>query len=179
MTFAGRWKGAPIATGLIGMSLLIPLPAAAGQSPPLCQADQLTLRVDDGQGRFDGMSHSGVVLKVARRRHHRRSTCSLQIRPELEFQDAQFNPLAVSARMPEGMHPGPVLIPVALPAHASATSEVTWVSGDVFDNGICVTPTFVLLRLGGGSIRAPFKGRICGPQETGPSYSATLFTLAP
>jgi Protein of unknown function (DUF4232) len=146
----------------------------AAQAAPTCEPDQLTLRVDDGQGRFDGMSQSGMVLTVTHRGH---ASCSLPLRPELGFEDSQHQPLPVSQRMAPGMHPGPVLVPIVLAAHALATSDVRWVSGDVYDNGLCITPAFVSLQVGEHVLRAPFRGRLCGPHETGPYYRATLFKL--
>jgi hypothetical protein len=148
--------------------------AIAAQPAPTCQPDQLALSVDDGQGRFDGMSQSGMVLTVT---HRGNASCALPLRPELRFEDSQHQPLPVSMRVAPGMHPGPVLLPIVLGAHTVATSDVRWVTGDVYDSGLCVTPAYVSLRVGKHVLRAPFRGRLCGPRETGPYYRATLFKL--
>jgi hypothetical protein len=48
----------------------------------------------------------------------------------------------------------------------------------VYDNGQCVAPAYVALRVAMHTVRAGFNGHLCGPQATGPSYSATFFKLA-
>lgn len=142
-------------------------PAVAQQAAPMCQADQLALSVDDPQGQPAGMPKSGAVLTVVNRGN---ASCALQIRPEIGFEDSHHQALPAAARRIPGMHPGPVLLPLVLPAHASATSEVRWVSG-------CIAPAFVSLRVGEHVMRAPFQGQLCGSQGTGSYYSATFFKL--
>jgi hypothetical protein len=168
-------SSAKIVWVFITIAFLVSAPSAiAAPAAPTCQPEQLALSVDDGQGRFDGMSQSGMVLALKHRGH---GSCALPQRPELRFEDSEHRPLQVSERAAPGMHPGPVLVPIVLAAHVLATSDVRWVSGDVYENGVCVAPAYVSLQVGEHAIRAPFRGRLCGPRETGPSYRATPFKL--
>jgi len=159
-----------------GLCMLLAAAPATARTLPACEAGQLTLALDDGQGRFDGMSHSGVTVKIT---NHADAACSLPTRPRVRFEDSRRRPMRVSARALPGMHPGPVLLPLTVPAHASVASDLRWVSGDVYDDGACVTPAYLIVRTGAGELRAAFHGRLCGPAHPGPSWSATLFKLLP
>jgi hypothetical protein len=144
---------------------------SAAEAAPQCDAKQVRVSVDDGQGRFDGMSHSGMLLKVT---NEGNSACALPARPGVDFQDARHR----SLRLSPSPTPGPTIRPVILSPRASATSEMRWVSGDVYDPSVCVTPAYVALRLDGGDVAASFKGRICGPRDKGATYRAEPFVLS-
>lgn len=141
------------------------------QTAPSCQADQVRLRVDDGHGYFDGMSQSGMFLIL---QNSSSSACTLPARPELSFQDMYHQTLPAAFRSPPGMHPGPVILPIKLLPHETVSSEVRWVSQDVYDPGRCVQPAYVAVAVDGKSIWTTFHGQLCGPQDKGPTYKATL-----
>jgi hypothetical protein len=142
-------------------------PAIAEQTVPMCQADQLTLSVHNAQVDSGGKSPPDMVLSVL---NHGNASCTLPARPEVGFEDGRHQVVPAAMRRFPGMHPGPVLVPIVLPAHASAASEVRWVSG-------CATPAFVSLQIAGQVIRTPFQGGLCASHEAGPYYRATLFAL--
>ena len=61
------------------------------------------------------------------------------------------------------MHPGPVMVPLALGRGHRATTDLRWVSGPVYPNNRRVRVSFVTVRIGAGELRAPLKAVIYGP----------------
>jgi hypothetical protein len=146
---------------------------AANTQPPLpvsCSASQLSLGLDAEGGYFDGMSHSGTLLVL---RNLGPQTCSVPAQPTLVIEDAQHHPVRVSRQTPAGMHPGPVILPVAIPVEAEVTSQMRWVSGDVYDGHNCVFPALVTIPLGADTLSVPFNGSLCGPAGPPPTYTMT------
>ncbi|OZI61131.1 DUF4232 domain-containing protein [Bordetella genomosp. 11] len=148
--------------------------AAARAAEPTCDPAQLSFAADREGGQFDGTSHSGTLVVL---RNLGPNTCTVPMRPEVGFLDGANKPLRVAAQSSIGMHPGPVMPQVAIPVGAELTSEVRWVSGDVYGDpkqpGNCVSPAFITLTLGVRVFVAPFTTRLCGPAGKPPSYSAT------
>jgi Protein of unknown function (DUF4232) len=136
--------------------------------PASCSASQLSFGLDQEGGYFDGMSHSGTLLVL---RNLGPQTCSIPAQPTLAFQDAEHHPLRVSLQTPAGMHPAPVILPVAIPAGAEVTSQMRWVSGDVYDGHNCVSPAFVTIPLGTDTLSVSFNGSLCGPAGPPPTYT--------
>ncbi len=137
---------------------------------PSCSASQLSFGLDQEGGYFDGMSHSGTLLVL---RNLGPQACSVSAQPMLAFEDAQHHPLHVSLQTPTGMHPGPVILPVVIPVGAEVTSKMRWVSGDVYDGHNCVSPAYVTIQVGAGSLSVPFNGTSCGPVGPPPTYTMT------
>jgi hypothetical protein len=151
------------------MSAQSKAPAPTSVKP--CVGSQLSLALDDEDGNFDGMSHSGTLFVL---RNLGPGVCSLPARPMIGFEDAQQHPVPVVLEATTGMHPGPVLLPVAVPAGAELTSELRWVSGDVYDGGSCVAPAVLKLTLVTSVLRVNFSGRqMCGPAGKPVGYSMT------
>jgi hypothetical protein len=142
-----------------------PVPSAS--SLIACTAAQLSFTFDDEGGNFHGMSQSGTLLVL---RNIGSQTCTVPGRPPLVFEDAAHQKLPISLETPPGMHPGPVILPVAIPSGAEATGELHWVSGEVFDNSRCVTPASAAISFGTDIIRAPFTGRLCAPSGQDAKY---------
>ncbi|WP_158941879.1 DUF4232 domain-containing protein [Granulicella sp. S190] len=142
-----------------------PLPSASALLA--CTAAQLSLSFDGEGGNFDGMSQSGTLLVL---RNIGSQTCTVSGRPALTFEDASNTKLPISLETPPGMHPGPVILPVAIPANAEATGELHWVSSEVFDNSKCFTPAAVAVSIGTDVLRAPFTGHLCGPSGQDAKY---------
>ncbi|MBM9400181.1 DUF4232 domain-containing protein [Gluconacetobacter azotocaptans] len=138
--------------------------SAAGPVPdtfPDCTAAQLSLGLDDENGQFDGMSQSGTLLVI---RNLGPGACAVAALPVLRFEGRDHERLAMARRPPAGMHPGPVLPPVAVAADAELTARLHWVSGDVFDDGHnCVTPDTIVLDVPGGPLRWHFGRQMCAP----------------
>lgn len=144
---------------------------AATRAEPACDPAQLSFAVDREDGQFDGTSHSGALLVL---RNLGPNTCTVPALPEVGFKDADNKPLQVSVQRPVGMHPGPVLLPVAVPLGAELTSEARWVSSDAFGANNCVKPASVTLSIGGQRVyTAPLATQLCGPAGKHPAYSIT------
>jgi hypothetical protein len=149
--------------------------AASAQASPVqsasgllsCTVAQLSLTFDDEGGNFQGMSQSGTLLVL---RNTGPQTCTVPGRPSLAFEDATQQKLSISLAIPSGMHPGPVILPVAIPSGAEATGELHWVSGEVFDNSRCFTPVSAAISFGTDVLRAPFTGRFCAPSGQDAKY---------
>jgi hypothetical protein len=142
----------------------------AAALPASCSASQLSLGLDQQGGYFDGMSHSGTLLVL---RNLGPQACSVSAQPTLAFEDAQHQPLHVSMQTPAGMHPGPVILPVVVPVGAEVTSQMRWVSGDVYDGHNCVSPAYVTIPIGAGNLSVQFNGTLCGPAGPPPTYTMT------
>lgn len=141
-----------------------------------CEASSLSMALDAENGNFNGMSHSGVLLVL---RNIGPATCSVPARADLTFEDTVHRPLAITWQKPVGMHPGPVMIPVAIPAGAEATATLTWVSGDVYDGHNCVRPAFVIYTVGETKMSSAFSGQICGPAGKPVTYQMTVLNRNP
>jgi len=143
---------------------------------PLCHATQLSFAVDDENGYFNGMSHSGTLLVL---RNLGPNTCTVPARPVIVFEDAAHHPLSISSEAPRGMHPGPVILPAVIPVGAEVTSEIRWVSSDAFDANNSISPAYITLSIVGGTLRTKFEGRLFGPADKQPMYTMTLFKRDP
>lgn len=144
---------------------------AAG--PAACTPLQLDLRLDAGNGRFNGMSHAGTMLVV---RNTGTVACTIAATPSPKLRDARRQSLffmAQSASSPATQSPRLVLAP-----GASVESDMRWVSGNVYDDGHCESPAFITLAIGAGTVTAPFEGRLCGAGGKPSTYSITPFRAA-
>lgn len=150
--------------------------AQSSQNQPSCSAAQLSLALDDENGYFNGMSHSGTLLVL---RNLGPNACTVPGRPELGFEDTAHHPLPISLRLPRGMHPGPVIPPVVIPAGTEVTSQLRWVSSDAFGGNNRISPGFITLSLGRDTLRLKFTGQLFGPAGKQPTYSVTLFKRDP
>ncbi|RQN35025.1 DUF4232 domain-containing protein [Paraburkholderia tropica] len=142
----------------------------------LCRADQLALRLDDGGGDFNGMSHSGTYIVL---RNRGNVACVLPGRVPVSFLDAHRRVLRASVQPMPGMHPGPVVRPVTVAAKGEVRRSLRWVSGEVFDNTQCIDPAYVRLRVGQGALTARFRGHLCGTADDGPRYQVVPFKSWP
>ncbi len=137
-----------------------------------CAVSDLSFSVDYKNGYFNGMSHSGALLVL----HNKGSqACAIAARPIVGFEDARHVPLPISWQSPKGMYPGPVLLPVVVPKNAEVTSQIRWVSSEVFDKNKCISPVFITLSIKNDLLRSPFTGNLCGPADKHPTYTLTLF----
>lgn len=139
--------------------------------PPACQSSQLALSLDAGDGRFDGMSHSGTMLLL---RNTATVACTLPAQPQLILTDAHKQTLNIVAQQT----PAASTSTITLAANGSATSDMRWVSGDVYDGGHCDTPARMLLTLGAQTVATAFAGRLCGAKGQPSSYVLTAFKPA-
>ena len=165
---------------IMGVLLIHAGLVAFGQSAPLrlptCPAAQLSLALDDENGYFNGMSHSGTLIVL---RNLGPSVCTVPARPILGFENASHHPLPISIEISRGMHPGPVILPVAIPVAAEVTSQMRWVSSDAFGANNSVSPVFITLTVGGDILRMKFTGQLFGPANKQPTYSVDFFKRDP
>jgi hypothetical protein len=144
-----------------------PSSSLAAALPPSCSASQLSVGLDQENGYFDGMSHSGTLLVL---RNLGPQACSVPAQPTLAFEDAQHHPVRVSLQAATGMHPAPTVV---IPVEAEVTSQMRWVSGDVYDGHNCVSPAYVTIPIGSDNLSTQFNGTLCGPPGPPPTYTMT------
>jgi hypothetical protein len=133
---------------------------ATPATPPPCAPIALSVNTDGEGGALDGMSHSGALLVV---RNIGPDSCSLPALPTLMLEDRVGRALPARRTPPVGMHPGPVMVPLALAVGAEATSSLRWISGPVYPHNRCLTPSHITVRFGASSISTPWPGdSICG-----------------
>ena len=146
--------------------------------PPPCTDTALSVGLDDEGGNFNGMSHGGTLLVL---RNIGPTACQIPKLPSISFQSAAGKDLDISAQIApvRGMHPGPVMLPLALAPNAEATSTLRWVSGQVYDHGACISPFQITVTVGGANLRAPFNANLCGPSLKEIAVTPTWFQLDP
>jgi membrane-bound inhibitor of C-type lysozyme len=158
-TIAGCASRAPVVS---------PSPAAAGDA---CQAAHLDFSVDPGDGRFNGMSHAGAMLTV---RNTGTAACTLPAWPTPSLTDAGKRPLNIVA--PASSAPAPSAIRLA--PGSAVESEMRWVSGNVYEDGHCESPAFIVLAIGAETVSSPFTGQLCGAGGKPSTYTLTPFRPA-
>lgn len=144
--------------------------------PPTCAASQLSLATDNESGAFDGMMKSGTLLVL---RNISTTPCRMSPLPPLSFRDASDHELKVSFTVQGsvGMHPGPVVLPIVIAPSAELTAALRWISGEVFDHSVCVSPTQLSVDIGEATLHTIFQGQICGPDQD--HVKVTVSRLAP
>ena len=141
------------------------------QGVRMCTATDLSLATDDENGNFDGMSHSGTLVVL---RNLSTTACRVPAIPQLTFTDSH-GPLKVTlvtpgfGRQPNGiqLNHGPVVPPVVVPSGAEVTSELRWVSGEVYTHSTCVTPTSLSIAIEGKPQRTAITAHLCGDAAAG------------
>lgn len=142
--------------------------------PRICAASQLAFSLDSGNGRFNGMSHSGVTLML---RNTGTSTCTIRARPLPTFTDAAKQTLDIVAHDPPDSLPAPTAMVLA--PGATFTSGMRWISGNVYEHGHCESPAIIMLRVGNEVVATDFAGHLCGPRGKPPTYTLTPFHPGP
>lgn len=150
-------------------------PAGANPSMPMCKAKDLSLGTDAENGAFNGMSHSGTLLVL---RNLSPVPCRVPQRPAITFLNG-VTPLEVKLDIPGAkfMHPGPVLVPVVVLPEAEVTAKLRWVSGDVYENSVCLSSTTVTVKIGDATQQSPLVAHICGDKAKGVTFQATPFIV--
>jgi hypothetical protein len=124
-----------------------------------CSAGEIQLSFDGRDGEYTGMSHDGALMIL---RNTGSQTCRVPKRPQLAFTDAAGKSIPLQVRIPSGMHPGPVLVPVTLAPGASAQGTLRWVMGPVYDKNTCVDTAHAAITLPGGTAAANLHMHVCG-----------------
>ena len=89
---------------------------------PACRGSQLRMGLAPRTGVADLRPVSGVVVSI----RNLGRDCVMPALPLLELRDVGGRPLQATRRVPLGMHPGPVVLPIMLSGGHRATFEVTW-----------------------------------------------------
>lgn len=126
-----------------------------------CKPSDLSVHFDDGQGEFNGMSHSGAWIVLF---NHSASRCTMPAVPQILLEDAQAHVLATGK--PVQPLPDQRLRQTILRPHVQWRASMYWVSGDVYDGGHCVTPMRAVLKFPVGDLGVDFPQRtLCGPSS--------------
>ncbi|MEL5558470.1 DUF4232 domain-containing protein [Serratia ureilytica] len=136
-----------------------------------CESSGITLHTDDRDGLYDGVSQGGMSLVL---HNAGKRACRLPPLPALKFSDAEHRPLTAERRTARGMHPGPALPPVIVPAGEDLQILLRWVGSDAFEGGNCIRPAFVSLSLGGGTLTTSFNRTMCAAKGQTGYYSQSL-----
>ncbi|MEO7066381.1 MAG: MliC family protein [Rhodanobacter sp.] len=144
---------------------------SVGSQVKACVPAQLAISLDSGNGRFNGMSHSGTMLVV---RNIGTSNCALPTQPAVALTDTNKQALDITARnLPESGSTSTA--PITLVPGATASSDLRWVSNDVYDNGHGKFPAYLTLELGGKTLSTTFVGHLWGAAGKPPTFTQTLF----
>lgn len=150
--------------------------AARAELPSVgpCQQADITLHLDEQKEEDYGMSQGGINLLL-----HNVGTgaCMLSQLPVLNFSDAEHHPVTAERRTVWGMHPGPVLPSVIVPADGELQILLSWEASDAFDVGNCIWPAFVSVELDGGSLTIPFDRRMCAAKGQTSYYLQSMIDM--
>ncbi len=149
-----------------------PLPAMAA---PGCRAGALRLSLDGGDGAFDGMSHSGVLVVLQNRG---RRACTVPGLPQIEALDAAGAALPLARENPffGGGH-GPVVVPVRLAPRKAASVALRWVAGPVYGDSRCMTPATLRVTAGGVVLKRPWVGGpICADGDKPATFTQPILS---
>ena len=126
---------------------------------PACSPAQLRASTGGDAGEFNGMSHSGTYLTL---RNTGRRACGVPGLPAVTFRDRAGRVLPATRRAPVGMHPGPAVVPVTIPAGGTVRTGLRWVSGPVYDRNRCADAARVSAGVGGRQVSTPIRAHLCG-----------------
>jgi membrane-bound inhibitor of C-type lysozyme len=149
-------------------------PGTANARIIACAPSQLALTLDSAGGRFNGMSHSGTMLVL---RNTGAAACTIPARLPPSFAGSDGHTLNILAQTPTGPDAASHS-PITLAPGAVVTSDMRWVSGDVYDNGHCEAPARLTLALDQQRISTAFTGRLCGAGGQPSTYALSTFTPA-
>lgn len=157
-------KSARISVSLLMVCLFAGMvyPAQAHRAVRSCKPADLSVHFDNGQGEFDGMSHSGAWVVLTNRSATR---CAVPALPVVQFKDAQDHVLAIGK--PAQLSPNQQPSQKILKPYAQWRASMYWVSGNVYDGGQCVSPNHAVLKFPLGDVHVNFPARtLCGPAQT-------------
>lgn len=148
---------------------------SANNKPLTCTPAELAFSLDSGDGRFNGMSHSGTRLIL----HNIGTTaCTVPIQPLPAFSNASKGTLGNTAQgSSDSTHAS--MPPITLMPGATVSSDMSWVSSNVYDNGHCESPTSITLTLDKQTVTSNFTGHMCGPNGKPLAYTLTPFRAGP
>lgn len=155
----------------------VPDPAAANSAGTTgtCQPSQLAFSLDGGDGRFNGMSHSGTLLIL---RNKGTVACTIPAQPVPGFTDAASQPLDITVQASPDTQTAPAApatSPLTLAPGEHVESEMRWVSNDVYDQGHCESPAFITLAIGKETVSSAFTGHLCGAGGKPSTYTLKPF----
>lgn len=153
------------------------LPITLVNRLPACAAESLLVSTDGEGGNFSGMSHAGTLIIV---RNNGTEVCRILPLAQASLLDKAgkaLGPFSTTAPHAIGMHPGPVVLPIALAVNAELTASLYWVDGPVFTDTLCLEPTTLVLKFGSITVQTSLAGKLCGERLKG--VFAELSRFAP
>lgn len=144
---------------------------AASTFSTACTPAHIAFTLDPGDGRFNGMSHSGTALVL---RNIGNVACTLPAQPLPTFSNAERQALHVRTRAAADARPVSSAT-LTLAPDAAISSDLRWVSGNVYDGGHCLSPVFITLGIGKHALTTRFTGHVCGPGNQPPEATAGPF----
>ncbi len=133
-------------------------PRGSPRALPPCQAPQLSLTLDDHQRGVDDQARNGIRLVL---RNRSVTGCRIRGLPTVGFRDAGGHVLPIERQAPPGMHPGPVVLPAAVPAGGVVEASLEWTLDGVLTGGHCYSPATIEIAIGEQAITRPFHSRLC------------------
>ncbi|EHH67996.1 DUF4232 domain-containing protein [Gluconobacter morbifer] len=127
------------------------VPAGKSQPFPECRVSQMTLRTDDENGAFDGMSQSGTRIIL---HNSGPAACVMSSLPRLYLEDGAGHVL--HSRSGASAQKQVVIRP-----NGTVTASLHWVSGDVYPEGRCVTSSRMVMDMRGGHLQQAFERHLC------------------
>jgi hypothetical protein len=149
-----------------------------------CTPEQLSPSAGQDAGDFNGMGHSGTLVRM---RNLSARRCLFDPFAAITFQDTNGRTLRVvvqhatpfsgpsvnGKKMPMGH--GPVVQRFEISQGWSTTAELRWVSTPVYTHSVCLDVARVSFALEGGAAHARLDARICGPDANHVTVTATRF----
>ena len=135
----------------ISLILLAAQPAATAQVPVACRPAQLVLSVRPPAG-SRGARNAGADLSI----RNAGRDCLLPALPVIELRDPNGRSLPAVRRVPVGMHPGPVILPIRLSSGHRAVATLRWSTAPIDARGGTLRASGMIMRLGGAQLGVPF-----------------------
>jgi hypothetical protein len=143
---------------LFAILLAAQLTPAALPLAPACRAAQLRLSVDNRNGDFNGMSHSGTELSI----RNLGPDCMMPALPTVQLRDGRGRMLNATRQIPLGLHPAPVMLPVRIAGGHRAAIDLRWVSNPVYTSNDSIHAGSVTVEIEGTVLRAPLTATLYG-----------------
>lgn len=147
--------------------------AVHGTPVQACRAKQLRLSVDDRNGEFNAMSHSGTALAI----HNVGPDCALASLPIVQFRNARGRLLPAVRQTPIGMRLGPAGKSLRIAAGHRASTTLRWISGPVFSHSRSLHASFLTVQIDSGSLRTKIRAVLVGEGRSSAKFDQPVLGL--
>lgn len=149
-------------------------PAGAAAAAP-CEVAQLRLSAAKvGPGSRGASGPGGAELSIL----NVGQDCTLAALPTVMLRDGRRRTIPATRRISIGMHPGPVVVPVALPGGRRAAIDLRWLPGPPDGGGDTVRVSSVTVQVDGGELRASMRAVLHGSPGIPPTFNQTWARVA-